>query len=526
VDAALIELGSKPIRPDAPGGDPVRDDAEFAELHNEVRKLELPERPDVDWDAVVRHGTAILSGRSKDMLVAAYLNLGLLERRGFEGLADGLTLMRDLIANFWEQMYPEVKRARGRLAAFEWLSERTGAAVARLGEKPVQEKLVETCLERVGEIADLLSEKLEGSSGVLADLRSALNGVEVRSAAPPPSAAASPSAAAPAAPRSAAAPAAAAGPASVSDDATADQALNEAKRLMRAAGEYYRTKDPKDPFGYRLPRLAAWLTLRQAPPSAPDGKTQIPPPQPPDLPARLEAMLANAQFPGILQEVEGRIGSSVMWLDLHRFAAQALERMGADHAGAAEAVAAEVRALLLRLPGLPDLRFANDQPLAGPETKNWIRERVLAGGEGGGGGAPAPGGDGPDDPVAAVRDEAIQLARQKKLPEALGRLAGEARRAPRLRDRVRFELEAARICMEHGHHETALAQLEGLDDEVRRAAIEAWDPDVAAQVLRTLIAARQRAGARGPEDAQRLRELLGRLSRLDVVAALELGGKK
>jgi type VI secretion system protein VasJ len=313
----------------------------------------------------------------------------------------------------------------------------------------------------------------------------------------------------------------------VSDDSSAEQAIAEAKRLMRAAGEYWRGKDPKDPVGYRLPRLAAWMTLRQPPPSAGDGKTQIPPPQPADLLARLEGMLANAQFAGVLQEAEGRIGAAVLWLDLHRLTAQALDRMGADHAAAAAAVAAEVKALLLRMPTLPDLRFANDQPLASPETKAWIRDAVLAGGGDGGAAAPAraPAG-GADDPLEAVRAEALQLARQKKLPEALGRLAGEARRAPRLRDRVRLELEAARICMEHGHHETALAQLEGLDDEVRRGGIEAWDPEVAGEVLRSLIACRQRAGAKTPEEAQRVRELLQRLSRLDVVAALELSAKR
>lgn len=518
--AELLELGTKPVAGDAPGGVSARDDADFAALQAEVRKLEMADRPAVNWDLVVRNGSTILSGRSKDVLVAAYLSLGLLERRGFEGFADGLTLLRDLITNFWETLHPEVKRARGRLAAFEWLSERGGAAVTRLGERPSKAAAVEACQERVKQITDLLADKLEGGSSALSDLRSALNGVNVQGEAP-----AAGAAAASGAPRPAASGAPAVG--AVADDTSADQAIAEARRLMRMAGEYYRGKDPKDPVGYRLPRLAAWMSLRQAPAAADGGKTQIPPPQPADLLPKLEGMLANAQFAGVLQEVEGRIGSAVMWLDLHRLSAQALDRMGEDHAAASAAIAAEVRALLLRIPSLTELRFANDQPLASPETRTWIQNVVMAG-TGGGGAAPSSRASeaGAADPFETLRAEALQLARQKKLPEALGKLAGEARRAPRLRDRVRLELEAARICLEQGHLETALAQLESLDADVRGGSIEAWDPEISGEVVRSLIACRQRAGVKTPEDAQRVRDLLQRLARLDVVAALELSAKR
>ena len=522
--AELLELGTKPVAADAPAGVSARDEADFAALQNEVRKLEMADRPTVNWDLVVKNASAILAGRSKDLLVAAYLTQGLLERRGFPGLADGLTVLRDLVTNFWETLHPEVKRARGRLAAFEWLSERAAATVTRLGERPVPAAQIDTCLERIKEISDAIGDKLEGGLTALSDLRSALNGVNVagETPAPTPGGAAPASSGAAGAARPAGAPA---GPASVADDSAAEQAVGEAKRLMRMAGEYYRTKDSKDPVGYRLPRLAAWMTLRQAPPAAPDGKTAIPPPQPPDLLQKLEGMVANAQFAGVLQEAEGRIGAAVLWLDLHRLTAQALDRMGADHAAASAAVAAEVRALLLRIPELPQMRFANDQPLASPETQTWIRDVVMAGS-----GAAAPAAAAPteagDDPFQAVRDEALQISRQKKLPEALALLSDAARRAPRQRDRVRLDLEAARLCMEHGHHEAALAQLEALDEDVRRCGIESWDPDVPGELLRSLIACRQRLGTKTPEEAQRLRDLLQRLSRLNVVAALELSAKR
>lgn len=519
--AELLELGTKPVAADAPGGVSARDEADFAALQGEVRKLELPDRPAVNWDLVVTNGSRILAGRSKDLLVAAYLTLALLERRGFPGFVDGLTILRDLVTHFWETLHPEVKRARGRLAAFEWLSERGAAAVARLGERPVPAAQVEACQERVRQISEVIAEKLEGGSTALSDLRSALNGVNVASAAPAPAAAA-PAAAAPGA--SAAPAAAPAGPASVGDDAAAEQSLTEARRLLRMAGEYFRGRDPKDAVGYRLPRLAAWMALRQAPPAA-DGKTQVPPPQPADLLPRLEGMIANGQYAGVLQETEGRIGSAVMWLDLHRLSAQALDRMGPEYAAASAAVTAEVRSLLARLPGLEELRFSNDQPLAAPETRAWIRDVVKAGGGEAAAAAHAPAANG-DDPHAAAREEAVALARAKKMPEALGRLAEEARRAPLRRDRVRLEIEAARLCLEHGHPDAALIQLERLDEDVQDGGLETWDPELASELLRHLIACRQRLGAKTPDDATRMRVLLQRLARVNVVATLELSAKR
>jgi hypothetical protein len=70
----------------------------------------------------------------------------------------------------------------------------------------------------------------------------------------------------------------------------------------------------------------------------------------------------------------------------------------------------------------------------------------------------------------------------------------------------------------------ALAQLEALHDELQASSIEAWDPELASQLLRLQLAARQKAlpaGAAGAEDQQKTRDLLRRLARLDVAAALE-----
>jgi type VI secretion system protein VasJ len=527
VSAELLELGTKPISPEAPSGAPARDEPEFAALQLELRKLELPEQPTVNWDSAIKNASLLLGTKSKDLLVASYLTLALFERDGHAGLAIGLTVLRDMLGNFWETLFPEVKRLRGRAAAFEWLSERGAAAVRRRGESGAKPVDVNACLERIGEIGERLSPHLEGGSYMLTDLRDALQEIPTEESAP------SPPPGAPAGASAASAPVASAPvsavPTTLATPSDYDAAIGEAKKLMRMSSDYLRAQEPLNPLAFRMPRFATWMTVKLPP--ATDGKTQIPPPQPPDMLEKLTAQMANGQFAGVLETTEGRFPTAVFWLDLHRFAAQALERMGPDAKPAADAVREETAALLRRLPGLQDLRFSNDQPVANPETREWITKVVLAapaGGDGASGSSAKPAEGEDADTFETVRAEARALAREKKLAEALRRLEAEAMRAGPLRDRVRWKLESARLCSEAGHPETALAQLEGLDQAMRDANVEAWDPVLSVEVLRQLLLARQRVPAAGksPEDMARGRELLGRLCRLDVVAALELNGKK
>ena len=83
--------------------------------------------------------------------------------------------------------------------------------------------------------------------------------------------------------------------------------------------------------------------------------------------------------------------------------------------------------------------------------------------------------------------------------------------------------------MQGGHAEMALAQLEALDDELKRSSIEDWDPALCAEILRDLLRCRQQVAQTAdfaPSELARSRELMGRLCRLDVVSALELNGRE
>jgi type VI secretion system protein VasJ len=520
--AELLELGSKPIRPDSPTGDPGRESPEFEILQNEVRKLEHPDQPTPNWNAAVDAAATLLQQKSKDLLAAAYLSVGLFERDGAPGLLIGLTVVRDLVTQYWETLHPEIARLRARSSAIEWLGERGGQRVMRKLPGGGQAEAVKQCLERIEEIGAALEGKLDSGPALLADLRDALREAQDRSAPSASTVSAAPSGASSSA-------GSGGGPANVTSSGELDAALNEAKRLLRASAEYLRTNDPMHPLTYRAPRFVAWMGLKQAPPHT-GGKTQIPPPQPPDLPQKLDQMLANGQWPGLLQEVEGRLAASVLWLDLHRYTATALEALGEMYQPAAEGVRLELAGLLKRLPELVDLRFANDMPLASAETKAWIASKVMAAS----GEAPPPassaaeGEAGGENELAETRPKARALAREKKLGQALALLEHGASRAGSLREWVAWKLEVAALCQEQGHPEAALAQLEGVDERLKNSTLEDWDPRLCVEVLQSLLRCRQRLPAvgRAPDEAQKSREILNRLTRLDVVAALDMNGKK
>ena len=519
--AELLDLGSKPIRDDAPAGDSARDDPEYESIQQEIRKLELPTLPEVAWGDVVQGAGAILETRSKDLLVAAWLCVGLYERDGFAGLVAGLTILRDLVSNFWETLFPPMKRMRGRVAAIEWLGERGAKQVSAPGAKRGSPEDLATCLERLKEIGALLAERVPDGGTLLSELRRALDEAAMR-AAPPPQ---------PATPAGGT-PAASGGGSSVGTVSSPDEAqkaLTEIRRLALATAAVLRESEPTNPLAYRLPRQMVWARVAGAPPST-GGQTQIP--SPGDLGAELEAALGRGEFKGVLTRAEDKLSTGIFWLDLHRFAVSALEGMGEEFVPAAEAVCEELALLLKRLPELKDLRFADGTPLADNATRTWIQTRV-AGALGGGGGAPEPapasvsaGDETEMEGFEEARQEARKLAGKKRLPEALRLLEDGAARAGTVRARVQWKLETARLCLDRGQPGAGEALLDNLDRELARTTYEDWAPELGAEVLKALLACRRKAGrGTGPEAVERNRDLLSRLYRLDVLAALDADGR-
>lgn len=524
--ADYLELGKNPVRDGAPGGESCRDDQDFESIQLEVRKLELPDGAQPNWETVVQLGTKLLKDRAKDLLVAAWVTVGLFTREGYAGLAVGLTVLHDMVDLHWEVLFPEMKRLKGRVAAFEWTYERILREIGRRSPTAAERDAILQCVERLKELDGKLSDKVDGGGPNPADLRRALEDAAAQVAAPAPQAAA----AAPSSSPQAGGTSGGAVSTSVASAAEVPQALGNARSILRAAGECLRREEPSNPLGYRLPRIAAWMHLI-APPPHQDGQTSIPAPPPEQL-EKLEQMLGAGQYPGVLQTTEERLGTAVFWLDLNRYAASALEAMGPAFQVCAQAVMDETALLLRRFPILKELRFAGGTPVANPATQQWLATRVLAAGEGAsGGGAAAPAATGDDlEGLAEACAKSRELVGQRRIGEAIRLLEDGAQAARTLRARALWKLEVSRICMAQNYAETALHHLEALDQELQTSRAEDWDAGLCIEVLKSLFQSHQKVLSSirpiPPEELQKSRLLLGRLSRLDVVSALAFEPKR
>ena len=190
--------------------------------------------------------------------------------------------------------------------------------------------------------------------------------------------------------------------------------------------------------------------------------------------------------------------------------------MGLEHQGARDAVMSETAALVLRLPNLGELEFADGSPFAMTDTIQWLG--TIGGGAGGG--ADAGGGSADSDPVLATIKEAKSVAASGKRDEGLRLLSSAAQSAPDGRARFRLRLASARLCASNGAADVAAGIFEGLLDDVGAMTLDAWEPSLAVSALSSfheLLSKNQKA------DPQRTRDVYRRLCRIDPVAVMVAG---
>ena len=516
-----------------PAGRDLGYDASFERLAAEIEKVTSLAGDLPDWGLVRSESARILREESKDLRVASWwvASAGILE--GWAGVAEGAATYRALLERFWDEMYPPVKRARARAGLVAWLWEQLARALAA---RPVASADADAL--RAFEAAILaadaaLTERLGDANAGLGGLRSVVR-EKIRSVPEPPKAVepskaidpvASPSAPAvahPAPPPATAPVPAAAPPPAPGPEVTAVASLEAAEATaaswrssLATLAQHAREAAPTSAWPYRLARIAAWLTLETAP-VVEAGKTFVRAPKSGER-AQFQGMFEAGAWEGLRDSCEEGVAQHIFWLDLHRWSAIALERLGPPFVAARDAVGRETAALVARIPGLPSLFFSNGTPFASPETTDWIAEERarFGGGAAGPGHAASPSGDAPKALLAdaEARVAAGQVDEGLALAISLGNNAASAAM------RFRAQLSAAQMAHRAGKEELALALVERLLPQVD-ATLEAWEPDVCAQFFETAIKVSR---AVLPDAADRQNLLFRRLLQVDPAAALRIG---
>jgi type VI secretion system protein ImpA len=129
-----LEALLAPVSNDAPCGEDLSFSSDF-DLIRELRREDDPtldqgewvtELKVADWPRVVEMSRALLSTRTKDLRVAGWLADGAARSSGFSGLADGLDLCSELIARYWDGLYPRAENGDQelRIGSLNWLLSR------------------------------------------------------------------------------------------------------------------------------------------------------------------------------------------------------------------------------------------------------------------------------------------------------------------------------------------------------------------------------------------------------------------
>ena len=127
---ALLEDILNPISTDKPGGDDIR----YAPVYDQIKEARREEvdadqgewkreRKTADYSKVIKLASEAIAKKSKDLQLAAWLTEALLHIEGFAGLAEGVTLIYNMVDTLWEALYPELEDgdAEFRATPLDWV---------------------------------------------------------------------------------------------------------------------------------------------------------------------------------------------------------------------------------------------------------------------------------------------------------------------------------------------------------------------------------------------------------------------
>jgi type VI secretion system protein ImpA len=391
-----------------------------------------------DFIQVTKLATEALSKKTKDLQIAAWLTEALLAQERIPGLTRGLDLLRGLIENFWDTLYPEVEDGdlEMRSGPIEWVGERldvqvrrvpltknkldwfkfqesrrvgyekdaegneakTAARQAAIEEKKCTAEEFDEGVRNTGEsyyrqltadltaavnsvqaLETLCDEKFGRQGPNFANLKKALEDLQdtVREFWKPEEEKPEAEAAAeqPEDAASEQGKIAAAAPARKRSAASEEPADPEdAVRRVVSLVRFLRVANAANPVPYMILRGLRWGELR-AGGSSLDATLLVSPPS--ETRQQLKKLATEGQWNELLEAAEAAMGLPCgrSWLDLQRYTVRACESLGHEAVGAA--VRGGLRSLLSDYPDLASASLSDDTPAANNETQAWIHESIL-----------------------------------------------------------------------------------------------------------------------------------------------------
>ncbi len=546
-------IGANPVSDANPCGENIRYEPEFEQLEAELAKQESLTAETVDWQLVAKLSAQIIDNSSKDLLVGTYLCQALLMTEGISGLAVGLHVLNELVDNYWDGLFPPLKRMRARQTAFTWLAEKSGQYLsdhqpgASHGEAILEaadaiKALDGLLVEKMGDQAPLLTdisrplknykqsalaerEKAEKAAqsipGTVAEKAPEVAAEDTGSKAaetPPPLVPKAPVASAPKASLEAPVVSGA-----IENDADSKKILRQLQSTMRDISSFWINTRLSDPRPYRQARVAAWMVVENLPPDN-DGVTQINPPAPERL-KFFQSQQEKKDYAGLIPELEKTLARSPFWLGGHFLVVKSLRQLGGEYDDAVQTIIRELGNFLDRLPGAVQLSFSDGTPFADDQAKMWLDAEVS--GSRGSSSQSSDSSQSDGDEWSSALSAAKQLAAGGDTEQAIQLLNDRILSSAQLRDQFQWRCALAELLLQTGNAETAASILEQVEKQGSEMRLADWEPSLLAKIYNLLYQSYQKQKKLKKDDKSldaRLEHAFEQLCWFDPIAALSVKG--
>ena len=515
----LFDTGKQPVPGQNPAGKDIRTDPLYDALSSEINKSSsISASSPLDWQKVVDISKQILEEHSKDILVCSYLCVGLLKIRGLKGLANGFHIYRELLETYWDTLFPPKARIRGRINALDWWIDTLDGNLSGMEGETWQQEDIDHLSDDLNAIDEFLGNNLDEPPeirGIISSVMSLLSTADskIEEQAPEKTGEMKKEPSAQTRDATPAQQPAISVPDIITGDDT-DKTMRVIFDAMKKVSNGLMQQKPLPPLYFRLNRFMAWSTVDSVPPSDNEGKTMLPPPDE-QIQSILKGFYSAGEWQELLDAAEVKVPEFLFWIDLSRYASEALNHL--NQKAISKEIASETGLYAKRLQGIEKLSFSDGTPFADGVTHEWL-ENIMRDDNASRGatgiGAPT----GFDEQIKKEMDEAEILANEGDISASLRILRDKIGSASSERERFIREIWFCRFLIKINQVRLSMPYYRELLSYIDTYKLEAWDPSLTIDAYQTILSGLRRQKVEGGELL--MDEAIKRLSLVDPAGAL------
>lgn len=525
------DLGKTPISDDSPSGQDVRYEPDFEALSMEIAKLSTPSATAaIDWKKVISLSAGILENQSKHLQVVSYFCYALIKTEGMDGLLQGVHILKDVLNNFWDTMYPPKKRMKGRRSIITWWEEKVSEFISNADSVVWKKEKRDQFLNDFNAIDEFLGGKMDDAPLLRPLLNRIKSIVEEEPEAPEEKIAATesvPSREPGNVEKQQTGESSGSGQAGqgfkkttsseISIDSGADPfvLLKQGLSILGKSVSGFMKQNPFNPVPYRLNRIVAW-SLIDEPPIATGGKTMLPPPDD-NIVSSITALYDSSQWQDLADLCESRVRQYLFWLDLSRYVAESMEEMG--HQNISEIIGHDTYMFVRMVPGIEKLSFSDGTCFANTETRQWLKTMgsTKASETSESGSATS---DSIHNVILGQMNNAQQLIKDKKLDAALKLFIKPMLISASQREQFLWKLGLCRLLIKSKQIAIAASYIDDIIKNIEKYRLEIWEPEIALDALSLAV-----TGLRLQKKDQHkelIESMINKIAMLDPVKAMEI----